>query len=98
MATPVQVPRGTVPGHAALSGYVMGIVAHTWDFAEALGHPHGLAPEPAGSALATARQVLPGFRPRDGRTPFSARREAAEDAGPYEQPAAWLGRTPLSRA
>ncbi|WP_369395280.1 TIGR03086 family metal-binding protein [Streptomyces sp. CG1] len=98
MTGPVRVPWGEVPGHAALSGYVMEIVTHTWDLAEALGHPHGLDPELAEFALATARRVLPDSRPRDEDTPFDTRREAPEGAGAYDQLAAWLGREPLSRA
>ncbi|MGW4561800.1 TIGR03086 family metal-binding protein, partial [Streptomyces sp. NPDC004561] len=77
---------------------VMEIVAHTWDLAEALGHPHELDPEPARFALATARRVLPGSLPRDEEVPFDAPREAPEGAGPHEELAAWLGRAPLSRA
>ncbi|MGV9347927.1 TIGR03086 family metal-binding protein [Streptomyces spiralis] len=98
MSTPVRVPWGEMPGHAALSGYVMEIVTHTWDLSEALGHPLGLDPELAEFALATARRVLPDERPRGGETPFGARHEAREGADVYEQLAAWLGRTPLSRA
>ncbi|MFF5535116.1 TIGR03086 family metal-binding protein [Streptomyces cinerochromogenes] len=97
MTTPVRVPWGEVPGHAALSGYVMEIVTHTWDLAEAVGHRGGLDPELAGFALATARAVLPDSRPRDAETPFAARRETPDGAGVYEQLAAWLGREPLSR-
>jgi uncharacterized protein (TIGR03086 family) len=98
MTTPVRVPWGEVPGHAALSGYVMEIVTHTWDLAEGLGHPFELDPELAGFALATARRQLPDSRPRDAGTPFDDRREAAEGAGVHEQLAAWMGRVPLSRA
>ncbi|MEU9477150.1 TIGR03086 family metal-binding protein [Streptomyces sp. NPDC048191] len=96
MTAPVRVPWGEVPGHAALSGYVMEIVTHTWDLAEALGHPLELDPELAEFALGNARAVLPDSRPRDAGTPFDSRREPAEDAGPYEQLAAWLGRSPLN--
>ncbi|MER6735409.1 TIGR03086 family metal-binding protein [Streptomyces puniciscabiei] len=98
MTSPVRVPWGEVPGHAALSGYVMEIVTHTWDLAEAIGHPLELDPELAGFALATARTVLPDSRPRDAETPFDDRRESPETAGAYEQLAAWLGRTPLNRS
>ncbi|GGS96611.1 TIGR03086 family metal-binding protein [Streptomyces cinerochromogenes] len=98
MTTPVRVPWGEVPGHAALSGYVMEIVTHTWDLAEAIGHRDGLDPELAGFALATARAVLPDSRPRDATTPFAARRETPDGAGVHEELAAWLGREPLSRA
>ncbi|MFF0782479.1 TIGR03086 family metal-binding protein [Streptomyces sp. NPDC003720] len=98
MASTVRVPWGEVPGHAALSGYVMEIVTHTWDLAEALGHPGELDPELAEFSLANARRVLPDSRPRDAATPFAARTGAPEGAGVYEELAAWLGRTPLSRA
>ncbi|MEU2053670.1 TIGR03086 family metal-binding protein [Streptomyces bungoensis] len=98
MTAPVRVPWGEVPGHAALSGYVMEIVTHTWDLAEAVGHPHELDPELAEFALAIARRVLPDSAPRDAGTPFGAIREVPEGAGPYERLAAWLGRAPLSRA
>ncbi|MBJ6640489.1 TIGR03086 family protein [Streptomyces sp. DHE7-1] len=98
MVATVRVPWGEVPGHAALSGYVMEIVTHTWDLAEALGHPWELDPELAEFSLANARRVLPDSRPRDAATPFAARTGAPEGAGTYERLAAWLGRTPLSRA
>lgn len=98
MTSPVRVPWGEVPGHAALSGYVMEIVTHTWDLSEALGHPGELDPELAEFALATARQVLPDSRPRDENTPFDARHQAAEGADVHEQLAAWMGRRPLDRA
>jgi uncharacterized protein (TIGR03086 family) len=95
MTSAVTVPWGQVPGHAALSGYVMEIVTHTWDLCEGLGRPVELDPELAEFALATARQVLSDDRPRDEATPFAGRREAAEGADVYEQLAAWLGRAPL---
>ncbi|MCC5480410.1 TIGR03086 family metal-binding protein [Streptomyces sp. NPDC059680] len=98
MTSPVRVPWGEVPGHAALSGYVMEIVTHTWDLAEAVGHPLELDPELAEFALATARRVLPDSRPRDAGTPFDGRREAPEGADVYGELAAWLGRAPLGRA
>ncbi|MFE3633655.1 TIGR03086 family metal-binding protein [Streptomyces cellostaticus] len=98
MVSTVRVPWGEVPGHAALSGYVMEIVTHTWDLAESLGGPRELDPELAEFSLANARRVLPDSRPRDAATPFAARTGAPEGAGAYERLAAWLGRTPLSRA
>jgi uncharacterized protein (TIGR03086 family) len=97
MAAPVRVPWGEVPGHAALSGYVMEIVTHTWDLNESLGRPLELDPEPAEFALAIARRVLPDEQ-RDADTPFDSARSAPEEADVYEQLAAWLGRKPLSRA
>ncbi|MGW1284097.1 TIGR03086 family metal-binding protein [Streptomyces sp. NPDC002586] len=98
MTAPVRVPWGEVPGHAALAGYVMEIVTHTWDLAQTIGHTGELDAELAEFALANARRVLPDSRPRDEETPFDSRREIPEGAGVYEQLAAWLGRAPLSRA
>lgn len=97
MATPVRVPWGEVPGDAALSGYVMELVTHTWDLAEALGHPLALDPELAEFALAAGHRNLPDPE-RDSRTPFASARPAAADADAYTRLAAWLGREPLSRA
>lgn len=96
MASTVRVPWGEVPGRAALAGYVMEIVAHTWDLSEAVGHPLPLDPEPAEFALEAARAALPAG-PREGR-PFDAPVPAPEGAGAHERLAAWLGRVPLSRA
>jgi len=97
MEAPVRVPWGEVPGRAALSGYVMELVTHTWDLAESLGHPLPLDPEPAEFALATARRVLPDPR-RDADTPFADAVPAPEGADGHGRLAAWLGRQPLSRA
>jgi uncharacterized protein (TIGR03086 family) len=97
MTAPVRVPWGEVPGAAALSGYVMELVTHTWDLSEALGHPLELDPELAEFALATAHRVLPAER-RDDSVPFGSVQPAPEGADPYAQLAAWLGREPLSRA
>ncbi|MFF4401585.1 TIGR03086 family metal-binding protein [Streptomyces sp. NPDC001480] len=94
MTAPVRVPWGEVPGHAALSGYVMELVTHTWDLAESIGHPHELDPELAEFALTTARRVLPDPR-RDADTPFGDVIEAPEGADAYTRLAAWLGRAPL---
>ncbi|MFF8729601.1 TIGR03086 family metal-binding protein [Streptomyces sp. NPDC015171] len=96
LAWTVRLPWGEIPGHAALSAWVMETVAHTWDLSEAIGRPLPLDPELAEFALATARQALPD-EPREGR-PFDAPRPAPEGAGAYERLAAWLGREPLSRA
>jgi uncharacterized protein (TIGR03086 family) len=95
LASSVRVPWGEIPGRAALSGFLMEIVAHTWDLSEAVGRPLALDAELAEFALATAREALPGG-PREGR-PFDAPVPAPEGAGAYER-LAWLGREPLSRA
>lgn len=97
MEAPVRVPWGEVPGRAALSGFVMELVTHTWDLSEALGHPLELDQELAEFALSNARRVLP-TPERNEQTPFAAARTAPEGADLYGQLAAWLGREPLSRA
>ncbi|WP_327318020.1 TIGR03086 family metal-binding protein [Streptomyces sp. NBC_01235] len=93
----VRVPWGEAPGRVALSGYVMEGVTHTWDLAEALGHPLELDPELAEFALSVARRVLPDEQ-RDADTPFDSALAAPEGADAYERLAVWLGRKPLSRA
>ncbi|MEV5438035.1 TIGR03086 family metal-binding protein [Streptomyces sp. NPDC052682] len=93
----MRMPFGEVPGRAALSGYVLETVAHTWDLAEALGRPLELDPELATFALGVARRMLPAER-RGGPVPFQAVRPVPEGAGLYGELAAWLGREPLSRA
>ncbi|WUV20780.1 TIGR03086 family metal-binding protein [Streptomyces sp. NBC_01485] len=97
MTEPVRVPWGEVPGHAALSGYTMEIVTHTWDLSEALGRPRRLDPELGEFALAAARRTLPEPQ-RDADTPFASARPAPEGADGYAELAAWLGREPFSRA
>ncbi|OIJ67943.1 TIGR03086 family metal-binding protein [Streptomyces mangrovisoli] len=94
LAEPVKVPWGEVPGGQALAGYVMELVTHTWDLAEALGRPTELDPEPAEFALAVARRVLPEPE-RDADTPFDTARPAPEGADAHGRLAAWLGRSPL---
>jgi uncharacterized protein (TIGR03086 family) len=97
METPVRVPWGEVPGRAALSGYVMELVTHTWDLSESLGHPLELDPSLAEFALTTAQRVLPDRR-RDDQTPFADVQPTPEDADTYARLATWLGRNPLPRA
>ncbi|GAA5050346.1 TIGR03086 family metal-binding protein [Streptomyces similanensis] len=96
MAAPTRVPWGEMPGRAALSGFVMELVAHTWDLNEALGRPLVLDPELGEFALAAAHRALPEPE-RDPRRPFDAARPAPEGADANDRLAAWLGRRPLDR-
>ncbi|WP_427919854.1 TIGR03086 family metal-binding protein [Streptomyces sp. cg40] len=91
---PVRVPWGEAPGRAALSGYLMENVTHTWDLSESLGHPLQLDPELAEFALTIAHRVLPDEQ-RDADTPFDTARPTPEKADAYGELAAWLGRKPL---
>jgi uncharacterized protein (TIGR03086 family) len=90
----VEVPWGKVPGHIAISGYVMEIVTHSWDLAKATGQPTEGDPELAAYVLAIARRILPP-EPRGGdEIPFGPVVDVGAEAGPYAQLAAWLGRQP----
>jgi uncharacterized protein (TIGR03086 family) len=88
---PVVVPWGTVPGRAALSGYVQEVLAHGWDLAAATGKETEGDPELATWTLEISRRILPPER-RGGPVPFGAVVPVAADAGPYARLAAWLGR------
>ncbi|WP_328536551.1 TIGR03086 family metal-binding protein [Streptomyces sp. NBC_00344] len=87
----VSVPWGDIPGRAAVGGYLMETVTHTWDLTRALAHPLPLDPELADAVLPLARQVLPAAR-RGGDVPFGPVVSVPEDADVYDRLAAWLGR------
>ncbi|MET9145139.1 TIGR03086 family metal-binding protein [Streptomyces sp. NPDC058319] len=97
LTAPVRVPWGEVPGQAALAGYLMELVAHTWDLNEAVGRPLELDPALSEAALDAARRVLPESGRGEG-IPFADARPVDEGADAHERLAAWLGRTPVSRA
>ncbi|AUG77069.1 hypothetical protein CFP65_2228 [Kitasatospora sp. MMS16-BH015] len=86
-------PWGEVPGRAALGGYVMEAVTHTWDIARATGQEAALDDTLAEAALAVAKFVLPAER-RGDDVPFGPVQPIADDAPAYHQLAAWLGRRP----
>ncbi|MGI5126164.1 TIGR03086 family metal-binding protein [Pseudonocardia sp. CA-107938] len=85
------VPWGTLPGRAALAGYVNETLVHGWDLAVSTGQPAEAPREIAEAALAAAPRVLPA-EPRGGHVPFAAVVEPAPDAGPTERLANWCGR------
>lgn len=68
----VTVPWGTVPGRAALSGYVQETLTHGWDLATATGQPTELDPELASWTLAIAQRILPP-EPRGWQAGWAAR-------------------------
>lgn len=90
--TPVTVPWGTVPGRAALWGYLNESLVHGWDLAVATGQEPEADPGLAAAGLAAARRVLPAEMRGDG-IPFDAVVEPAPDAGPTERLANWAGRS-----
>ncbi|MGW1027479.1 TIGR03086 family metal-binding protein [Streptomyces sp. NPDC002577] len=91
----MEMPWGTMPGRAALSGFVMELVTHAWDLSEGLGRPLELDQELAEFALRFGRQALPAERRGEG-VPFEAVLPAPEGADAYGQLAAWLGRQPVA--
>jgi uncharacterized protein (TIGR03086 family) len=90
----VEVPWGKVPGRFAIAGYILEILAHGWDLAQATGQETERDPELALWALATAQRILPpDIRGNEG-VPFGPVVDVPADAAPYTQLAAWLGRHP----
>jgi uncharacterized protein (TIGR03086 family) len=87
---PVTVPWGTVPGRAAMWGYVNEALVHGWDLAVATGQDAEADPDLAEAALAGAQAKIPADR-RGGPIPFADVVEPASDAGPTERLANWSG-------
>jgi uncharacterized protein (TIGR03086 family) len=88
----VTAPWGTVPGRAALYGYLNETLVHGWDLAVATGQPVEAPREIAEAALAAAPRTLPA-EPRGGHVPFAPPAPPAADAGPTERLANWSGRS-----
>lgn len=86
----VSAPWGSIPGSAALWGYLNETLVHGWDLAVATGQPAEADPEVAGAVLAIAELIIPD-QPRGGQVPFAPAVEPARDAGPTERLANWSG-------
>jgi len=91
LAATIRGPWGTSPGAVAIAIYVSEHLTHGWDLARATGQPSEGDPEIAAAALAMMQRNLPA-EPREG-LPFGPVVTSAEDAGPTERLANWLGRT-----
>ncbi|MDI5964629.1 TIGR03086 family metal-binding protein [Streptantibioticus silvisoli] len=87
----VEVPWGVVPGRAALAGYLVEIVTHTWDIAQVVDPAAELDAGLAQAALDTARAFVPA-EPRGGAVPFGPVSPAPDGASVHVRLAAWLGR------
>jgi uncharacterized protein (TIGR03086 family) len=85
----VTVPWGTVPGRAAVWGYVREALVHGWDLAVATGQHPEADPATAEAALAVTRRVFPA-EPRSDM-PFAPPVTPAPTAGPTERLANWCG-------
>lgn len=90
---PASVPWGTVPGRAALAGYVRETLVHGWDLAVATGQPAEADPAVVAPALATAQEFLPAEIRAEEWVPFDPPVEPRADAGPTERLANWCGHT-----
>ncbi|HWN36577.1 MAG TPA: TIGR03086 family metal-binding protein [Pseudonocardia sp.] len=86
----VTAPWGTIPGRAAMLGYLNETLVHGWDLAVATGQPPEADADLASTALALAPRVIPA-EPRGGHTPFAPVVEPAPGAGPTERLANWSG-------
>lgn len=87
----VTVPWGTVPGRAALWGYVNETLVHGWDLAVATGQDPEADPDLVTPVLDAAVAFLPA-EPRGGRVPFAPPVAPRPGAGPTERLANWCGR------
>jgi uncharacterized protein (TIGR03086 family) len=89
----VTVPFGVFPGSAFMGLAMTDTFQHSWDLARATSQDTNLAPELAQAILEQSAQGIPeDFRGPEG-APFGPIQEAASDAGPADQLAAFLGRT-----
>jgi len=88
----VQAPWGTIPGSAALWGYLNETLVHGWDLATATGQNSEADPDLVTPVLAIAAQIIPA-EPRGGQIPFAPVVQPADGSGPTERLANWNGRT-----
>lgn len=87
---PVTAPWGTVPGRAAVWGYLNETLVHGWDLAVATGQDPEADPDLAGVVLAAAPRIIP-EEPRGGHMPFAPVVAPRPGAGPTERLANWSG-------
>jgi uncharacterized protein (TIGR03086 family) len=86
----VTVPWGSVPGSAALWGYLREALVHGWDLAVGSGQHPEADPALADAVLTVTTRVFPA-EPRGGQIPFAPPVVPAPGAGPTEQLANWCG-------
>lgn len=86
----VTPPWGTVPGRAAIGGYLNETLVHGWDLAVATEQKDEADPTLAEAALGMARKMIPAS-PRGGFIPFAEVVHSTPGAGPTERLANWSG-------
>ena len=93
LARMVTLPFGEMPGAAVMGMAMNDTFTHGWDLAKATGQSTDLNPQVAQGILANARgNIQDGFRGEDGKAPFGAEQQCADDACAADQLAAFLGR------
>jgi uncharacterized protein (TIGR03086 family) len=88
-----KLPFGTMPGSAAIGGFIGELTTHGWDLATAIGRTDLLNDRLAEACLPMVRQFLPA-EPRGGAIPFGPVVDVPADAPAYSQLAGWMGRKP----
>lgn len=89
----VETPWGLLPGPAALSGFLLEVVAHTHDLAVSTGQREPLDPRLAEAAQRAAARLVPPELRGNGAA-FADPVPAPGDADAYVRLAAYLGRVP----
>jgi uncharacterized protein (TIGR03086 family) len=87
----VNAPFGSVPGAAAMWGFLNETLVHGWELARATGQEPEADPELVDPVLTIIEQLLPA-EPRGGSFPFGPVVEPAPGSGPTERLANWSGR------
>jgi uncharacterized protein (TIGR03086 family) len=86
-----EVPWGTFSGDLIVGTYMLELVTHTWDLADALGRTAQLDAALAEAAFPFAETMLPA-EPRGGELPFAAVVTLADDAPVTDRLAGYMGR------
>jgi uncharacterized protein (TIGR03086 family) len=92
----MQLPFGTMPGAAALAGYIGEVSTHTWDLAVATGQSPAWDDAVLADALAAVRRKLPAAQ-RPAGVPFADAVPVPDDAPPIDRLVGWQGRDPAWR-
>lgn len=88
------LPFGQMPGSMVAGLASTDMFTHAWDLAKSTGQSTDLDPELSEQLLASSRErIMPGFRGENGKSPFTAEREAPEGASAADRLAAFLGRS-----
>ncbi|UQA93419.1 TIGR03086 family metal-binding protein [Streptomyces halobius] len=82
---------GPAPGRRLVEQLVIEMLVHGWDLATAIGHPRGLVPDVAESALPVVREVY-GSLPRTAGGSFAPPQPVPHHATALDRLAGYLGR------